>query len=429
MNERARATTAPPSYAGVGTAIGAETPAGADVPAEQGVPAEVEAPGAPGARVHSPDAPAPLLEVRGLVVRYGDAVAVDHADLRVPHGGITAILGPSGCGKTSLLRAIAGFGEVAAGEIEIAGHRVVGGGTWVPPERRHVGMVFQEGALFPHLTVSGNVGYGLRGAADAADRVTEVLRLVGLEDLASRFPDELSGGQQQRVALARALAPRPSLVLLDEPFANLDAVLRVHLREEVRRILRDVGATAVLVTHEQEEALSIADVVAVMDGGRMVQVGAPEEIYHRPATAAVAAFVGGGQTLACRVEAGRARTVLGDVAVDAADGPALLLVRPEDLEILPPEAGVGARAVVRRRQFFGHDAIDEVTLAEPDRSLETGTCAAAQAEVDSAAPAGARERGVEVLHVRYLAGSHAVEGDQVRLRLRPKTYTCYRRTG
>ncbi|HVR30830.1 MAG TPA: ABC transporter ATP-binding protein, partial [Thermoanaerobaculia bacterium] len=216
------------------------------------------------ARLDAGAASAPLLEVRGLVVRYGDTVAVDHADLRVPPGRITAILGPSGCGKTSLLRAIAGFGEVAGGSIEIGGRRVVGGGAWVPPERRRIGMVFQEGALFPHLTVSGNVGYGLRGAADAADRVTEVLRLVGLEGLESRFPDQLSGGQQQRVALARALAPEPSLVLLDEPFANLDAVLRVHLREEVRRILRAVGTTAVLVTHEQEEALSIADVVAVM---------------------------------------------------------------------------------------------------------------------------------------------------------------------
>jgi iron(III) transport system ATP-binding protein len=343
---------------------------------------------------------APALEVRDLVVRYGATVAVDGACLDVASGGVTALLGASGCGKTSLLRAVAGFGEVAGGTIAIAGERVTGPGVWVPPERRRVGMVFQEGALFPHLTVRDNVAYGLRGAADAGERVAAALHLVGMEVLSERFPDQLSGGQQQRVALARALAPRPRLVLLDEPFANLDAALRSRVREEVREILLRAEATAVLVTHDQEEALSIADTVAVMEDGAVVQLGTPEEVYHWPATARVARFVGDGQLLPATASGGRARSALGVVPVTAGEGEGLLLVRPEDVEVLPDGAAEGLPGVIERRRFFGHDLIDEVALADP---------------------------ALPRLQVRSLAALGPGVGAPVRLRLREKRYCFYDR--
>jgi iron(III) transport system ATP-binding protein len=347
----------------------------------------------------------PVVEVRGLSVRYGARVAVDGVDLAVPGGGITALLGPSGCGKTSLLRAIAGFEAPAAGEVAIAGRVVAGPGRWVPPEKRRVAMVFQEGALFPHLTVRGNVLYGLPrrgllgGAACArrrAGRARSALELVGMADLAGRYPDQLSGGQQQRVALARALAPEPSLVLLDEPFANLDATLRQRVRAEVRAILQAAGATAVLVTHDQEEALSVADTVAVMHGGRILQVGAPEEVYRRPASAAVARFIGDGQLVDCVVERGVARSVFGRAPAGGAgaDGPGLLLVRPEDLTVMPEcfyDGHEGVPGEVVARTFYGHDLVDEVRLLGD---------------------------GGEVVRVRSLAGPGHAPGERVRLLLR-----------
>ncbi len=321
----------------------------------------------------APVVAAPVVEVRGLTVRYdGGTVAVDDVDLSVPAGGITALVGSSGCGKTSLLRAIAGFEEPVAGEVWVAGRcvsrhepgrRRARRLDWVKPEKRRVAMVFQEGALFPHLTVEGNVAYGLSGdAADKRRRVAEVLALVGLPELADRYPDELSGGQQQRVALARALAPEPSLVLLDEPFANLDAALREHLREEVRRILAAAGATAVLVTHDQAEALSVADTMAVMQDGRILQVGGPEEVYHGPHSPSVARFLGDGQMVPCRIENGTLSCVFGDLPADAPEGEGRLLVRPEDLAVMPPGYRHGPLGEVVRRRFFGHDLIDEVRV-------------------------------------------------------------------
>jgi iron(III) transport system ATP-binding protein len=308
-----------------------------------------------------------LVEVRGLALRYGEVWALRGVDLEVPRGGITGLVGPSGCGKTSLLRAIAGFEVPLAGEIRVGGRQVAGPHAWVPPEERRVGMVFQQGALFPHLSVRRNVHYGVARRRDAADRVAQVLDLVGLTDLGDRHPDELSGGQQQRVALARALAPEPDVVLLDEPFANLDAGLRTRLREDVRAILAAAGMTAVLVTHDQEEALSIADRVAVMEDGRLLQVGTPAEVYERPATARVARFLGDGQLLPCVVEAGWARCALGRVPTGAAAGPGLLLVRPEDVEVRVNGDGGEAGGTVVDERFFGHDVLHEVALDSGER--------------------------------------------------------------
>jgi iron(III) transport system ATP-binding protein len=346
---------------------------------------------------------APIVEVRDLEVRYGGAGqevrAVDGLSLVVPEGGLTAVVGPSGCGKTSLLRAIAGFEVPAAGEVWMAGEVVAGPLRWVDPEDRRVGMVFQQGALFPHLTVAGNVGYGLRRRPGARERAAEVLRLVGLEELAGRFPDELSGGQQQRVALARALAPSPRVVLLDEPFASLDAGLRARLREEVREILERAGTTALLVTHDQEEALSIADRVVVMDLGRVIQEGTPDRVYRRPATAQVARFLGDGQLLECEVRGGLARSVLGEAPVDGPEGRGFLLVRPEDVEIRPDgrQGDPGVPGVVARRRFFGHDLVDDVRL---DATGET-------------------------VQVRSLSNGGPRVGDRVRLRLRRRRFPAY----
>lgn len=303
-----------------------------------------------------------LVEIRQLEVLYGAHPAVRGVDLDVEAGRLTALVGPSGCGKTSLLRAIAGFETPTAGAIHLDGECVAGPGAWVAPERRRVGMVFQQGALFPHMTVRQNVLYGLAAGAEREGRALEALELVGMADRRDRFPDQLSGGEQQRVALARALAPRPRLVLLDEPFASLDAILRRRLREEMRAILEAERITAILVTHDQEEALSIAGTVAVMIDGEIHQHGRPAEIYRRPADLAVARFVGDGQLLACEVADGTARSVLGEIPCATKNGAAWMLVHPEDIELLPEGSPDGRSGHLLRRSFFGHDQLDEVEL-------------------------------------------------------------------
>lgn len=230
--------------------------------------------------------------LQGVSKHFGSVTALQDVYLSVADGEIVGLLGPSGCGKTTALRLIAGFEIPDAGEVTVAGKPAAGNGVWVPPERRRIGMVFQDYALFPHLNVADNVAFGLRSRRDAKQRVSEVLQLVGLAEYAKRFPHQLSGGQQQRLALARALAPKPASLLLDEPFSNLDADLRGRMRHEVRSILKHEGVTAIFVTHDQKDAFAICDRVAVMNAGRIEQIGTPRELHARPATEFVARFVG-----------------------------------------------------------------------------------------------------------------------------------------
>jgi iron(III) transport system ATP-binding protein len=248
---------------------------------------------------------ATVLAIENLRVGYrgAGAVVLDDLNLQLVHGEIGCVVGSSGCGKTTLLRAIGGFLPVEAGSIRIGGTLVAGAGINVPPEARGVGLVFQDYALFPHLRVDDNVAFGLRALAPDARRarVRAMLELVGLEAQARRFPHELSGGQQQRVALARALAPAPKLLLMDEPFSNLDVELRARLGAEVRQILKASGTTAILVTHDQQEAFAIADRIGVMHGGHLDQWDRPYELYHRPASRFVADFIGQGVFLPAKV--------------------------------------------------------------------------------------------------------------------------------
>jgi iron(III) transport system ATP-binding protein len=304
-------------------------------------------------------APAPpVVALEALTKRYLQPahLAVEDLTLDVASGEIVCLLGPSGCGKTTLLRLIAGFEMPDAGLVRIAGATVAGPDTWVPPDRRHIGFVFQDYALFPHLTVLQNVAFGLRGTTRERRerRAAEVLDLVGLTIFAGRYPHQLSGGQQQRVALARALAPQPAVILLDEPFSNLDAALRGSTRDEVRAILKRTGTTAVLVTHDQEEALTFADRIAVMRAGRLEQDGAPEEVYARPRTAFVASFLGRTNLLRGEGLGHVARTPLGELTLSRpARGQVMVSLRPEALSFRPGGHGVPVR--VLQREFKGHD--------------------------------------------------------------------------
>jgi iron(III) transport system ATP-binding protein len=306
------------------------------------------------------DAPPSAIELHALRKEYGRSAAVDAASLTVEHGAIVALVGPSGSGKTTLLRLIAGFERPDSGSVRIGGRQVAGDGVWVEPEARRVGMVFQHGALFPHLTVGANTAFG----ATRAERATECLELVGLEHRAGAFPHELSGGERQRVALARALAADPEVVLLDEPFAALDAGLRQRLREEVAGILRQAGTSALLVTHDQAEALSLADTVAVMHAGGVEQVGSPEEVYERPASRWVAEFLGDVDVLPGTATAGVVACALGRLpAGSEMEGAVEIVIRPESVGVgYRHGQGRGAAAVVRRRTFYGHDQLLHLEL-------------------------------------------------------------------
>jgi iron(III) transport system ATP-binding protein len=290
------------------------------------------------------------LVVTGLQKRFGTTPVLNGLDLTVPQGALVAVLGPSGCGKTTLLRIVAGFETADAGTVEIGGRAV----NHLPPERRRIGVVPQEGALFPHLSVAGNVGFGLPRGKHRG-RVAEMLELVGLGGFGDRMPHELSGGQQQRVAVARALAPSPALVLLDEPFSALDTGLRATVREDVRTALHAANATAVIVTHDQQEALSMADLVAVVRDGRVVQSGQPGDVYTRPGDIGVATFVGDAVVLDATAADGFADTVLGRLPVRAGSGTGTVVIRPEQIVIGANGGGVPAR--VTGSVFYGHDAM------------------------------------------------------------------------
>lgn len=296
-----------------------------------------------------------LLEVDGLMRRFpGEgATAVERVSFSMGEGELMALLGPSGCGKTTTLRMIGGFEPPDTGTVTLRGRDI----TRLPPEKRGIGFVFQDYALFPHLNVLENVKFGLRGQprAEAEDRARAMLRLVGMEPLAARNPHELSGGQQQRVALARTLAVAPPLVLLDEPFSNLDAAMRIETRQEVRELLKDAGSAAILVTHDQEEALALADRIAVMEAGRVVQIGTPDEIYRNPVSAFVASFIGRSNIFMGKADGMDADTPFGRLPLSrAANGEVSLAVRPEQILLEPsPE---GAAAVVGR-EYRGHDQL------------------------------------------------------------------------
>jgi iron(III) transport system ATP-binding protein len=331
------------------------------------------------------------LSVSGLWKGYAGVAVLKGVDLDVPAGSLTAVLGLSGCGKTTLLRVIAGFERAERGKVSLGERTLDDGRTYVAPERRDIGYVPQEGALFPHLNVEQNVGFGLARRERRGRAVTELLEMVGIAPLARRLPHELSGGEQQRVALARALARRPHALLLDEPFSSLDASLRSRVREEVHGLLREQGITTVLVTHDQEEALSLADTVAVLRDGTIVQRGSPAELYERPVDERLARFLGAVNVIDARFEDGTARTLLG--ALELREGPAsgasggVVIVRPEQLEVRPRGDGAdtGLPGLVEQCRYYGHDAVlhirpEQPSGAEPllarvhgERALAAGT--------------------------------------------------------
>jgi iron(III) transport system ATP-binding protein len=316
------------------------------------------------------------LRVEGLDKAFGNHQVLQQVDLTVPSGSLTAILGPSGSGKTTLLRLLCGFERADRGSIRIGGRTVSSASMHVPPERRAIGYVPQEGGLFPHLSVADNIAFGLsRRLRKIQYRVAELLELVGLPpSYANRPPQELSGGQQQRVALARALAPAPALILLDEPFSALDAALRIETRQAVARALEAAGATAVLVTHDQAEALSMGQQVAVLWRGQVAQVASPATLYRLPATPDLARFVGEAVTLDGIASQGRVTCALGvlQLAHGMPEGPVQVLLRPEQLRLTPladaspaqQAVSTGARGKVLEVTYYGHDASVSLELLD-----------------------------------------------------------------
>ena len=309
------------------------------------------------------------IDLRSATKRFGETAVLTGVDLSVPTGSITAVLGASGSGKTTLLRLIAGFERLDTGSIKIGDRVLDDGQRAVVPQHRGVGYVPQEGALFPHLTVTGNIAFGL-ARADRAE-VDKLLELTGLTELRKRYPHQLSGGQQQRVALARALAVGPDVVLLDEPFSALDASLRTELRRDVARILAETGTTTVLVTHDQDEALGLADQIALLADGRVLAAAGPRDLYRDPPDAGVAASIGEVNILPAHASAGHARCALGLIAIRSngaapLDGPSQLLLRPEQLVIRLSATEHATPAAVVEVQYQGHDALAHVRVGDPE---------------------------------------------------------------
>ena len=303
------------------------------------------------------------VEIKNLDLNFGAVKVLKQLNLDIREGEFLVLLGSSGCGKSTLLNCIAGLLEVTDGQIFIKGQNV----TWAEPSERGIGMVFQSYALYPQMSVRGNLSFGLKNAKVPKDeinkRVDRVAEVLQIEALLDRKPGALSGGQRQRVAIARALAPNPDVILLDEPFAALDAQLRSKLREDVRAILRAASATAILVTHDQEEALSIADQVAILRDGTVAQIGSPRSIYSQPVDVSLAKFLGDAVVIPGVVTAGKISTLLGDLIPSVAQPEGTkgqVAIRPENLYLQPDPKGL---AVVTGRQFFGHDALVEVKTA------------------------------------------------------------------
>jgi putative spermidine/putrescine transport system ATP-binding protein len=311
------------------------------------------------------------LQLQGLRKTYGANVAVENLSLDVRDGEMVAFLGPSGCGKTTTLRMVAGFVAPTAGTIRVGGADI----TDLPPNRRDMGMVFQSYALFPHMTVRGNVAFGLKArhvnAAEVPSRIADALKLVGLSGYEERYPRELSGGQQQRVALARVLALRPKLLLFDEPLSNLDAKLRVQMRHEIRSLQKEVGITSLFVTHDQEEAMTIADRIVVMNVGRIEQAGTPDEIYDAPRTRFVADFIGTANLIPGRVADGRFRSTRGlelplPDGAQASANEIVLSLRPEKIDMVAPETPESIAATITRVTKLGSTVEYVMTLTSGD---------------------------------------------------------------
>ncbi len=334
------------------------------------------------------------LQINNLSHTYGTTSVFEDLNLQVERGESLALLGPSGCGKTTLLRSIAGLERPTTGTINLGGRLVTSQRKFLPPEKRKVGMVFQDWALFPHICVSNNVSFGLARSERSAGRVAEVLELVGLAGFEDRMPASLSGGQQQRVALARALAPKPQILLLDEPFSNLDSNLRTSVRSEVRQLLLTLEITTVLVTHDQDEAFVMGDRVGVLHDRSLVQVGTPAELYKHPTDRFVANFVGTASWLNATGIGDSALSALGELSLSQpARGPVDVMLRPEQLTITPvtPDTGIGVRTTKPDRgalsqgtvsviEYYGHDVMAVVALGneqvrvrcEPDLALKRG---------------------------------------------------------
>jgi iron(III) transport system ATP-binding protein len=328
----------------------------------------------------------PILQIENLNKQFGDPtnIVIHNISFNLPTGAILGLLGPSGCGKTTLLRTIAGFEQPEQGKITIGSKIVCDRKIYIPPEQRNLGIVFQDYALFPHLNVWENIAFGLKSSDRPQQnrRVSEVLKLVRLQGLEKRYPYELSGGQQQRVALARAVAPQPQILLLDEPLSNLDIQIRVQLRQEIRAIIKAAGISAIFVTHDREEALSISDLVGVMQRGNLEQLGTPEEIYLHPASQFVAEFVSQTNLFLAQRRGNGWETEIGyfELPSTCLDDVGKMAIRPEDAILTPAEDGVLS---IRSRSFLGREYL--YTLETPSGKLLT-----TRETIDRVLPVGAR---------------------------------------